>query len=195
MLFFSKNVDISQWKAFLNLYLNSDIDILGNYDAGSIELNKLAFQVTVITSINTRIWLLGSKIKFVGWFWPMIVSSWFLLFDVVSYGIPFPFHRPHSSNHIKSIWSPIKNTWRYIQNHIRFLQKILIFEKKRIGMYQTIRDNFNQNDFLQNLDWNNCNQRQPSTISFNFLNFLNSSNAPQQNEGKSEQIFNMWKFG
>lgn len=55
MLFFSKNVDISQWKAFLNLYLNSDIDILGNYDAGSIELNKLAFQVTVITSINTRI--------------------------------------------------------------------------------------------------------------------------------------------
>ena len=50
-------------------------------------------------------------------------------------------------------------------------------------MYQTIRDNFNQNDFLQNLDWDNCNQRQPTSISFNFLNFLNSSNS-SQNEGR-----------
>ena len=51
-------------------------------------------------------------------------------------------------------------------------------------MYQTVRDNYNQNDFLQNLDRTNCNKKQPSAISFNFLNFLNSSNT--QNEGKSD---------
>ena len=54
-------------------------------------------------------------------------------------------------------------------------------------MYQTCfkteRD-FNQNEFLQNLDRANCNQQQPVTIHFNFLNYLNSSNT--QNEGKSE---------
>ena len=61
-------------------------------------------------------------------------------------------------------------------------------------MYQTIRDNFNQNDFLQNLDWDNCNQRQPTSISFNFLNFLNSSNS-SQNEGRVNfsKIFG-WDF-
>ena len=54
-------------------------------------------------------------------------------------------------------------------------------------MYQTCfkteRD-FNQNELLQNLDQANCNQQQPVTIHFNFLNYLNSSNT--QNEGKSE---------
>jgi len=59
-------------------------------------------------------------------------------------------------------------------------------------MYQTVRDNYNQNDFLQNLDRTNCNKKQSSAISFNFLNFLNSSNT--QNEGKSEFLVRIFEI-